>query len=50
MICYPQVKQSEELLSEGLKQEGLLARDFEFAFYKKVGAGRQSDCSLIQPS
>lgn len=30
------MKQSTEILKEGLKQENLLARDFEFAFYKKV--------------
>lgn len=31
-----QVKQNKEIMDEGLKQEGLLARDFEFALYKKV--------------
>ena len=30
------MKQSTEVLNEGIKQESLLARDFEFAFYKKV--------------
>ena len=30
------MKQNTEVLNEGIKQESLLARDFEFAFYKKV--------------
>ena len=34
-----QVKQNAEIFKDGLKQENLLARDFEFAFYKKVGLG-----------
>ena len=47
-----QVKQSTEILKEGLKQENLLARDFEFAFYKKVSSCSfqplvsQSHCSI----
>ena len=37
------MKQNTEALNEGIKQESLLARDFEFAFYKKV-----STCSYYQ--
>jgi hypothetical protein len=31
-----QMKVQTEIVKESLKQESLLARDFDFAFYKKV--------------
>jgi len=36
MICALQIMVQTDIVKESLKQESLLARDFDFAFYKKV--------------
>lgn len=47
-VQHHKVKQSTEILKEGLKQENLLARDFEFAFYKKVLTPDQRAICMIR--